>query len=414
MPLTNASAPAYDVADAVEDPARLATIDRYEVLDTQPEPQFDRIARLVCNVFDLPMGVVSIIDAHRQWYKASAGMKVREAYAPDTICRHTLVDGKTIIVPNALDDIRFSQSPLVQGEPHIRFCASVPMKADDGNFIGTVCGLDNKPRHLTERQIQIFEDIAQIAMDALEMRRLASTDALTGALTRRAFLEVADKAMLRAKRYRQDMVCIILDIDHFKSINDKWGHAAGDEVLRTVSAVCRSNLREVDHFCRIGGEEFVILLEQANPQSAIVVAEKLRVKLEQTPIRLGARDINVTASFGAAQTSTTGFDLGALMGAADAQLYEAKKAGRNCTRSAPVSAVNLRSRVVKAGQIIIHAPQSKIDCTVSSLSANSAGLEVISTSAIPSRFKLAIKADGLETECQVVGRSEKHLDVEFR
>lgn len=413
MTLQRAARPVLGVAEAVENAARLNTIDRYEILDTPPEPQFDRIARLVCNVFGLPMGVVSIIDAHRQWYKASAGMKVREAYAPDTICRHTLVDGQTIIVPNAMDDPRFAMSPLVQGEPHIRFCASTPMRASDGNLIGTVCGLDNKPRAFSERETQIFEDIAQIAMDAIEMRRIAGTDVLTGAMTRRAFLEVADKAMLRAKRHRQDLVCIMLDIDHFKKINDTFGHQAGDEVLRAVSLICRTSIREVDHFCRVGGEEFVLLLEQSDPRAAYIVAEKLRLAIAATPIIIGSQPINVTASFGATQTSTTGYSLDVLMAAADAHLYEAKKAGRNCTRTGAVSHDDLRHRVVKAGRISYEGLAKPIDCTVTSLSGNSASVEVVSTAGLPDMFKLTIASDGIEANTRVGGKTGKHLDLDF-
>lgn len=414
MTLDVASAPTtQQVATAVADAARLDAINRYEILDTPPEPQFDRIAKHVSNVFDLPMAVVSIIDAHRQWYKASIGMKVGEAYAPHTICRHSLVDGKTIVVPNALDDPRFAQSPLVLGEPSIRFCASAPLKAEDGSFIGTLCGLDNQPRQFTALQTEMFEDIAKIAMEAIEMRRLVGVDKLTGALTRAAFLEVAETAVLRARRYTQDLICIILEVDHFESITKEYGPGTADQILRAVSDFCRTNMRETDYLCRFGGAEFAMLLEQSDTHAAFVVAERLRRALARSPIKIGSEEIFVTASFGSAQMSTSGNSLDVLIGTADARLSDAKRSGNNCTRTGAVVSSELRRRVVKAGQITVNDKIAPIDCTITSLSRSSAGVAVVSATALPARFKLAMNDGVRETECHVVGKSGNHLDVAF-
>lgn len=411
--MTCVAASSLDVDEAVADAARLNSVDGYDILDTPPEPQFDRIASLICRLFSLPMGVVSIIDAHRQWYKAASGMPVREAYAPYTICRHSLVDGKPLIVPDAREDVRFANSPLVLAQPHIRFCASVPLRAHDGQWIGTVCGLDIKPRQFTPHQTLMFQDIAKIAMDALEMRRLAETDILTGALTRRAFLEVAETAIVRAKRNRQDLICVMFEIDNFKDIILKYGHAAANEVLRTVGEICRAGMSEVDHFGRISGAEFVVLLEQADTQAAFVVAEKLRRVVARTPVTIGSNELHITISSGSAQASTSGQGVEGLMAVADTKLYEAIKAGRNCTRTGPVAGPNLRRRGVKAGRIILNGGREMLDCTVTSRSRTSAGFEVISASAVPPQFKLAINGEEREAYCHIVAHTDTHVDVEL-
>lgn len=163
----------------------------------------------------------------------------------------------------------------------------------------------------------------------LEMHRLATVDGLTGVFTRHHFMEVAQLELMRAKRYDRRMTAIMLDIDHFKPVNDRYGHAAGDEVLKTIAALCRKNLREVDVIGRYGGDEFCILLPETDIAGGREVAERIRRSVEKEQIKFtGSGDLQITVSQGVARVKGN-LTLKELLGAADSALLEAKRAGKN-------------------------------------------------------------------------------------
>ena len=139
------------------------------------------------------------------------------------------------------------------------------------------------------------------------------------------------REVARARRAGGSMACIAFDIDHFKSINDRFGHAAGDRVLQTVARVCRENLRAVDVAGRLGGEEFAILLPEADVAQAVVVAERLRLALAEAAVPDGEAVIRLTASFGVAGLTPDETTADAALLRADAAAYDAKRGGRNRT-----------------------------------------------------------------------------------
>jgi hypothetical protein len=145
---------AADLTDL--DVERLEALDCYDLLDTPPEPQFDRVVRLIKDIFNVPMAIVSAIDGHRQWYKASEGLAAREVPVRDTFCRHTILDTRALVVPDATKDSRFAGNPSVTAEPHIRFFAGMPLTTPEGHNIGTICAIDTQPRQFDERQRRIL------------------------------------------------------------------------------------------------------------------------------------------------------------------------------------------------------------------------------------------------------------------
>jgi diguanylate cyclase (GGDEF)-like protein len=169
----------------------------------------------------------------------------------------------------------------------------------------------------------VLQDIVQRALDDMEQQ--ARTDPLTGLLNRRALTDVATRAMAQARRRASPVSAVLVDIDHFKRINDAHGHAAGDAVLVAAARLFESQLRAGDICARLGGEEFLVLLPDTSAAQAGVVAEKLRRALEAAPASTGAP---LTASFGVC--SSEGLDdFGAVLQAADRALYRAKADGRN-------------------------------------------------------------------------------------
>lgn len=162
-----------------------------------------------------------------------------------------------------------------------------------------------------------------------ELHKLANTDMLTNVQTRRAFMEASNLEVNRSHRYGGPMSVVMLDADHFKSVNDTYGHAGGDDVLRFLSAECKKVLRDQDFIGRIGGEEFCICLPETASEGAFLVADRLRESIAISDIKLSdGQVINISISVGVAtlQEKETMDDV---MRRADEALYEAKETGRN-------------------------------------------------------------------------------------
>ena len=396
---------------------RLNALDELDMLDTPRDEGFQRLVRLLKQVFSVDIGIVSFIDAHRQWYKACSGLTNDEMPREDTFCRYVVDDEQPIVVQDATRDPRFAANPAVTGEAHIRFYAGVPLKTRDGHTVGTVCAIDRRPRSFGSKDLGILEEIAGIAMDRVELLRSAATDSLTGVLSRRAFNEEARRLLSLATRHQHDAACIVLDVDHFKKVNDTYGHSAGDAVLKAVAATCREQIRAGDILGRLGGEEFAVLLPHADRDAALAVAEKLRGALEASPVPVADNAIRVTASFGVTGMSIIAKDIDTLLAQADAAMYRAKQAGRNrCASSAPASSSEAgeRRRVLKAGVIIFNDRRSTFDCTIRSLGPDGASLAVSNATGIPPEFTLGIPGDRFETACRVVAQDRQHLEVHFR
>jgi len=157
-----------------DEPRRLAALHKLQILDTAAEERFDRLTRLACHVFGVPMVAVSLVDADRQWFKSCEGLEVRQTSREAAFCAHTILSAEPLVVPDALQDRRFAENPFVIGEPHIRFYAAHPLATDDGCRVGTLCLFDSRPRQFEETKIQALKDLA-----ALVQRELNSTGGTT-------------------------------------------------------------------------------------------------------------------------------------------------------------------------------------------------------------------------------------------
>lgn len=178
-----------------------------------------------------------------------------------------------------------------------------------------------------------FEDITQRVLLSRELREQASTDFLTGVANRRSFMERLTAEFERIRRYPDSPGCVLaLDLDFFKRINDSYGHAAGDAVLAQVAGVMRQMTRRPDVLGRTGGEEFMLLLPDTGIDEAMALAERLRERVERTPMRFEWREIAITVSIGASELRATDPGPETALVRADRALYIAKQEGRNCVR----------------------------------------------------------------------------------
>ena len=169
----------------------------------------------------------------------------------------------------------------------------------------------------------------------IALYRMATIDPLTGALMRGAFIATAEAEIARALRHGRPLCALLLDVDHFKKVNDTHGHAAGDQVLAAVARCAAASLRPGDALGRIGGEEFAVVAPDTDPTQARALAERLRAAVEQLAIATGPTTLRVTVSGGIAALGPGRTELRQLLAAADAQLYEAKRSGRNRVLVAP-------------------------------------------------------------------------------
>ena len=401
------------IAEDGPEAARLEKLEEYDILDTPNEESFDRVARLISQIFGVEIGIVSMIDGHRQWYKAIQGLVARETSLSESFCRYTLQGDTATVVPDATLDPRFADNPMVTGGPRIRFYAGVPLRTRDGFNLGTLCAIDSKPREFGSKDIAILEDLARVVIHDLELSQQAAVDTLTGTLSRVAFKAEARRHIALAGRSGEDLALICFDIDHFKTINDTHGHATGDRVLTAVAEVCREHLRGSDLIGRLGGEEFAILLPKTDLDGGVLVAGKLREAVAGLSAEFG---FAVSASFGVAMRGGKFDQVDAMLERADQAMYAAKRNGRNQVASeaggVPAPAAP-RRRVLKAGKIRGLNGRTTLDCTVRSLGDDGATLSVSSPLGIPDDFVLAIPGDHFESQAHVTGRSEHAVEVRF-
>jgi len=183
------------------------------------------------------------------------------------------------------------------------------------------------------------------------LRRMAETDALTGICNRHHFTIKSEQSLAQCAKAGEQAALIMFDLDHFKLINDSYGHATGDWVLTRVAAECSAICRQMDHRGRLGGEEFAILLHGCDLRGATRIAEDCRVRLARIDSSESSYTFPITASFGVSATSMSGYDLDKLLSHADQMLYRAKREGRNRVRSyAPDLPIEMTERVSRNGE----------------------------------------------------------------
>ncbi|MBX9468660.1 MAG: sensor domain-containing diguanylate cyclase [Rhizobium sp.] len=189
--------------------------------------------------------------------------------------------------------------------------------------------IDTLQREVADQKKEVEQKILRYGADLHALQLLADTDGLTGLLNRRAFLPFAEDAWSYYNRYDRPFSILMFDIDHFKRINDTYGHAAGDDVIRKMGEIISAGIRTTDKVARFGGEEFVVLLRETDETSASMMANRLREQIARTVVIAGEHRISFTTSVGCALGSSAARDLEDVIHLADTALYAAKSGGRN-------------------------------------------------------------------------------------
>jgi diguanylate cyclase (GGDEF)-like protein len=194
-----------------------------------------------------------------------------------------------------------------------------------------------------EAELRATENAMQFKDDMVKLQKMADTDYLTGLMNRRAFLTVAEDTVEFCRRYKRGMATLMIDIDHFKKINDTYGHPAGDDVIKRIAAIIDQSIRTTDKAARFGGEEFVVLLREIDQETVMLLAERIRVTIEETTIDHGGTRISATVSIGVAINADGDRDVQDIIERADQSLYVAKKTGRNRTFLMPAREQDARA-----------------------------------------------------------------------
>lgn len=217
---------------------------------------------------------------------------------------------------------------------HIRSWLGVPMIVQE-KTIGLMAIDSKQPNGFSEQDIMVASEFANQVAIALENARIlhetqtqAITDALTGIYNRRGLFQMGEFEFQRARRIQRPFSIMMFDIDHFKKINDTYGHAVGDQILQQLAQRCAKTSRATDLVGRYGGEEFVILLTETNLEAAKIIGERLRQSIQSTPFHTESGELIITTSIGVTESIPTD-TLTTLIKRADAALYKAKNAGRN-------------------------------------------------------------------------------------
>lgn len=188
--------------------ARLRTLEQYDVLEAPPTEAFDRITRLTTRLFDVPIAMINVIDQENQWCLSTEGIALDRTSREVSFCARAILEKDIMVVPDAREDERFADNPLVTGEPHIRFYAGAPLTAPNGYRLGTLCLIDDEPREFSEADCATLTDLAGVVMDELSLRHYASgLDA-----SRRAHRETSEQR----KRVLESIT------DAFMALDEEW------------------------------------------------------------------------------------------------------------------------------------------------------------------------------------------------
>lgn len=346
-----------------DESGRLSALEAYGLLDSVAEPAYDDIVRLAAALCDTPAAAIALLDRDRVWFKARHGVEAAELPRSQSISSQLIWESQPdclLLIDDVTDDPRFASLGLVleDGKP-LRFYAGVPLMSPDGHPLGTVCVLDTERRQLRAAQREGLAALArqiqhlfELRRYAIEQRRLlsereafarqlesaqadlqrrhdllqhrASHDALTGLLNRAALVQLQDGPDAAVLLGRAAYTLILIDVDHFKRVNDRYGHLLGDRALRAVADAVAASIREGDLAVRYGGEEFLVVLPGTRLATAAEVGERIRQRVARSSLPFA-----LTVSIGVAG-GEPGRDVPEqVFDRADQALYRAKTGGRD-------------------------------------------------------------------------------------
>ncbi|MFT7492465.1 MAG: diguanylate cyclase (GGDEF)-like protein [Pseudohongiellaceae bacterium] len=260
---------------------RLHALKTLRILDTSQEERFDRVTRVAKRMFGVSISLISLIDRDRQWFKSNQGLDASETSRDISFCGHAINQDELFIVPDATEDARFSDNPMVTGAPNIRFYAGYPLKIRAGLSIGALCLIDQMPRKMDEEDQRLLKDLGAMVEQEIKSIQLATLDELTLISNRRGFLTLVSHSLKVCRRNQVSMSFLFFDLNKFKAVNDDYGHHEGDFVLARFAQLMLATFRDSDVIGRLGGDEFVAMLSDSDSDSAGEVLSRFAAAVEE-------------------------------------------------------------------------------------------------------------------------------------
>lgn len=354
---------------------RLQVLHDLALLKTPPDPVLDRAVALARDLFQVPIAVVTLIDAHEQWFKAQCGIAETGTPRDQAFCNWTILSDDVFVVEDASQSLLFKDNPLVKGDAHIRFYAGAPLSLDPGLRLGALCVIDTKPRSFSDEDRRRLSDLAAMVVGQLQLHRyainyakqattvwhLANQDPLTGLANRSFFQQRLEEVLARTLAQNTSASLLLIDLDNFKDVNDALGHDAGDSLLSCVAMRLGEFVRESDAVARLGGDEFgIILSDPFEPDQAYAIAGHMLARLAE-PFSYGGHIINCRASVGISTCPRDHCDASELLKDADLALYRAKALGRNAVTSyVPEMRQAVESKIVLGSEITYALAEGRI------------------------------------------------------
>ena len=341
----------------LDEARRLTALHATRLLHTAPEDAFDRITRMASRLLKMPIALVSLVDKEDQWFKSRRGMDLQGTPRDISFCGHAILDNEPLVVPDATQDARFADNPMVVNPPHVRFYAGVQLYSIDRMPLGTLCVMDREPRTLTPEELDVLRDLARMTEQLIHFRQLATAaqslhshvyvdnadpdlaaaagqvefllthDMLTGLANRQVLAKTIAQNLDGWKADGLHTLVATVNVDKFKRLNELLGHHAGDKALVAITWSLQNLLRPGDMLARAGSDEFVVLLPGLGDDS--VARDRLRQLLQAVTREFTAPGgaVPLTSSIGYAIYPEDGEDGDLLLNHATMAVRRAKALG---------------------------------------------------------------------------------------
>jgi len=329
----------------------LAEMQVRQLVQTPLEERFNRLARMTQRALGARVAAISFLDADGEWFKAVMGWNVSRLPSGRSLAAALAHDGGVVAIPDLREEERSRDHPLVQGSPHFRFCALRPLRDRFGNAISATSVYDTEPREVTADLLEAVSDAGELAqrellvhdMGGLQQellakldlsRREALLDDLTRLWNRRGGMLLLEQALEDVRRGERTLGVCVVDIDEFKQVNDEFGHAMGDVVLRNVATALVNGVRPGDIVSRLAGDEFLLVIPDVEFGRLAGIMDRVRNRVQATIIRTRSASVRVKVSVGGAMAGPGYADAAeALVQAADEAMY-GDKGGKRTPRPA--------------------------------------------------------------------------------
>lgn len=239
---------------------RVKALHNLKLLDSEPDERFDRLTRMAKRMFQTPIALFSLIDSERQWFKSSFGLNVSETARDISICGHTILGDKTLVVHDTQKDPRFIENPLVTDEPTIGFYAGTPVRTAEGYKVGCLCVIDHVAREFVQEDIELLEDLARMVEKEIAALQQSSMDELTGISNRRGFYLIAEHSLSLCFRNKSQATLAIFELEHFDNIVANYGVQEAEQFLKQFAKQLKHFFRNSDLVGRFGENQFAVLM----------------------------------------------------------------------------------------------------------------------------------------------------------